>query len=103
MSNETVTKAIHRMGFGGEMTGHGFRSMASTLLNDARRPDGTRLWDSDAVERQLSHKDRNQIRSAYNRGQYLDERRRMLQWWADYLDRLKEGGKVIPIRAGVTA
>ncbi|WML90867.1 integrase arm-type DNA-binding domain-containing protein [Thiothrix lacustris] len=103
MSAETVNKAVQRMGFAGEMTGHGFRSMASTLLNDARRPDGSRMWDSDAIERQLSHKDRNQIRSAYNRGQYLDERRRMLQWWADYLDRLKEGGKVIPIRASVTA
>lgn len=103
MSNETVTKAIHRMGFKGEMTGHGFRSMASTLLNDMRRPDGSRMWDIDAIERQLSHKDRNQIRAAYNRGGYIEERRRMLQWWADYLDRLKEGGQVLPFRTAAGA
>ncbi len=103
MSNETVTKALHRMGFKGEMTAHGFRSMASTLLNDMRRPDGSRMWDADAIERQLSHKDRNQIRSAYNRGEYLEERRRMLQYWADYLDRLKEGGQVVPFRPALGA
>ena len=98
MSTETVTKAVCRMGFKGEMCGHGFRSTASTLLNDMRRPDGSRMWDSDAIERQLSHKDRNSIRAAYNRGEYIEERRRMLQWWADYLDRLKEGGQVISFR-----
>lgn len=99
MSNETVTKAIYRMGFKGEMSAHGFRSMASTLLNDMRRPDGGRMWDSDAIERQLSHKDKNVIRSAYNRGQYLEERRRMLQHWADYLDQLRTGAQVIPFRS----
>jgi integrase len=98
MSNETVTKAIHRMGFAGEMTGHGFRAMASTLLNDMRRQDGGRMWDADAIERQLSHKDSNQIRSAYNRGKYLEERRRMLQHWADYLDTLRDGAQVIKLR-----
>lgn len=103
MSNETVTKALYRMGFKGEMSGHGFRSMASTLLNDMRRPDGGRMWDVDAIERQLSHKDKDTIRSAYNRGQYLEERRRMLQYWADYLDQLQAGAQVIPfpITAGV--
>lgn len=98
MSNETITKAICRMGFKGEMTGHGFRSMASTLLNDMRRDDGSRMWDADAIEKQLAHKDKDHIRSAYNRGQYLEERRRMLQYWADYLDQLKEGAQVIPFR-----
>lgn len=91
MSNETVLKALHRMGFKGQMTGHGFRSTASTLLNDMRRPDGLRMWDADAIERQLSHKDRDAVRAAYNRGDYLEERRRMLQYWADYLDKLKQG------------
>jgi integrase len=98
MSSETVTKAIHRMGFAGEMTGHGFRAMASTILNDVRRPDGGRMWDADAIERQLSHKDSNQIRSAYNRGQYLEERRRMLQFWADYLDTLRDGAQIIQLK-----
>lgn len=101
-SNETVTKAIYRMGFKGEMSAHGFRSMASTLLNDMRRPDGGRMWDSDAIERQLSHKDKNVIRSAYNRGQYLEERSRMLQHWADYLDQLRTGAQLIPFHSTVT-
>lgn len=57
LSKDTVLRAIYRMGFQGEMSAHGFRSMASTLLNDMRRPDGSRLWDRDAIERQLSHKD----------------------------------------------
>ena len=99
MSSETVTKALYRMGFKGEMSAHGFRSMASTLLNDMRRPDGGRMWDADAIERQLSHKDKNSIRGAYNRGQYLEERRRMLQHWADYLDQLRTGAQVIPFRS----
>ena len=98
MSKETVNKAVQRMGFHGEMTGHGFRGMASTLLNDMRRPDGARMWDSDAIEKQLSHKDRDSVRAAYNRGVYLDERRRMLQHWADYLDALREGGRIVPFR-----
>lgn len=98
MSSETVTKALYRMGFKGEMSAHGFRSMASTLLNDMRRPDGGRMWDADAIERQLSHKDKNTIRGAYNRGQYLEERRRMLQHWADYLDQLRAGAQVIQLR-----
>ena len=101
MSNETITKAICRMGFKGEMTGHGFRSMASTLLNDMRRDDGSRMWDADAIEKQLAHKDKDHIRSAYNRGQYLEERRRMLQYWADYLDQLKEGAQVITLLRSV--
>lgn len=98
MSNETVTKALQRMGFQGQMTGHGFRSMASTLLNEMRRPDGGRMWDKDAIERQLSHKDKDAIRAAYNRADYLEERRLMLQCWADYLDGLREGGKVLPFK-----
>lgn len=102
MSSETVTKALYRMGFKGEMTGHGYRSMASTLLNDMRRPDGGRMWDADAIERQLGHKDKDPIRSAYNRGQYLEERRRMLQHWADYLDQLQAGAQVIPFPSTVT-
>lgn len=99
MSDETVLKALYRMGFKGQMTAHGFRGMASTLLNSMRL-NGVRRWDADAIERQLSHKDKNAIRAAYNRADYLEERREMLQVWADHLDELKAGGQVIPFKSG---
>lgn len=83
MSDGTVNAALRRMGYTREqITGHGFRHTASTLLN------GHRKWSAEAIERQLSHKD-GSIRGIYNNAQYLDERREMMQWWADYLDRLK--------------
>jgi integrase len=65
-----------------EMCGHGFRSMASTLLNEQG-------WNRDAIERQLAHCPRDEVRAAYNHAEYLDERKRMMQGWADYLDILK--------------
>lgn len=83
MSENTVTTAILRMGYArGEMTGHGFRSMASTLLNEQG-------WHRDAIERQLAHSERDSVRAAYNYAEHLPERRRMMQAWADYLDGLK--------------
>jgi integrase len=95
MSNVAVLAALRRMGFASdEMTGHGFRSMASTLLNEQG-------WHRDAIERQLAHGERNKVRAAYNYAQHLPERRKMMRAWADYLDALKadEGAKVIPINA----
>jgi integrase len=88
MSNVAVLAALRRMGFtSDEMTGHGFRSMASTILNEQG-------WHRDAIERQLAHGERNKVRAAYNFAQYLPERRRMMVAWADYLDSLKAtGGK----------
>ena len=74
------------------MTPHGFRSAASTLLNEQG-------WNRDVVERQLAHVEGNKVRAAYNRAEFLPERRRMMQWWADFLDGLKAGAKVTPIRA----
>lgn len=93
MSENTVTAALRRMGYtGDEMTGHGFRSMASTLLNEQG-------WAPDVIERQLAHAERNKVRAAYNHAQYLPERRKMMQAWADYLDALRTApGKVVPIR-----
>ena len=83
MSENTVTAALRRMGYSGdEMTGHGFRSMASTLLNEQG-------WNRDAIERQLAHGERDAVRAAYNYAQHLSERREMMQAWADYLDLLK--------------
>lgn len=84
MSENAVNVSLRRLGFAAdEMTGHGFRSTASTLLNESR------LWQPDAIEVALAHKDRNKVRGTYNRGRYWDERVEMAQWWSDYLDKLK--------------
>ncbi|HKT28779.1 tyrosine-type recombinase/integrase [Dyella sp.] len=82
LSENTLNAALHRMGFKGEIVAHGFRHMASTALNEAG-------WSEDAIERQLAHKDKNFIRATYNKAQYLEERRAMMQAWADYLDKLR--------------
>lgn len=85
MSDATVTAALRTMGFSAEeMTGHGFRSMASTRLNESG------LWSVDAIERQLAHQEQDSVRAAYNYAEYLPERRRMMQWWADCLDGLRD-------------
>ena len=90
LSDHTITAALRNMGYtDGEMCAHGFRGMASTRLNEMRKPDGGRAWDSDVIERQLAHTDKNVVRRAYNRADYLEERREMLQAWADYLDTLR--------------
>ena len=91
MSENTVNAALRRLGYSKEeMTGHGFRSMASTLLNEIG-------WNRDAIERQLAHAERSGVRAAYNYAEYLPERRKMMQAWADHLDALRESGKVVPI------
>jgi len=83
MSNNTLNAALRRLGYGpDDMTAHGFRSMASTLLNELG-------WTSDAIERQLAHGERDGVRAVYNYAQYLPERRRMMQAWSDYLDHLR--------------
>ena len=85
MSNNAVLSALRRMGYTREeMTGHGFRSMASTLLNEQG-------WNRDAIERQLAHAERNNVRAAYNYAEFMPERKKMMQAWADYLERLKAG------------
>ena len=93
MSENTLNAALRRLGYTtDEMTAHGFRAMASTLLNEQGFPP-------DVIELQLAHVERNKVRAAYNRAQRLPERRKMMQAWADYLDGLKAGGaKVTPIR-----
>jgi integrase len=83
LSENALTAALRRMGYTGEqMTWHGFRAMASTLLNE-------RGFAPDVIELQLAHRERNEVRAAYNRAQRLDERRAMMQRWADYLDELR--------------
>ena len=89
MSENTVLGALRRLGYtSDQMTGHGFRSLASTLLNEQG-------WNRDAIERQLAHAERNNVRAAYNYAEYLPERQKMMQAWADYLDRLASESNVV--------
>lgn len=90
ISNNTMLFALYRLGYKGKMTGHGFRAVASTILNETG-------FNPDVIERQLAHCERNEIRGAYNRAEYLPERKRMMQHWADYLDSIEAGAKVIPL------
>lgn len=93
MSENTINAALRRLGFGKhEMTAHGFRAIASTLLNESGK------WSADAIERALAHKDKDHIRAAYHRGAHWQERVAMAQWWADYLDQLCKGGDVVALR-----
>ena len=80
MSENAVLYALYRMGYHSRTTGHGFRHTASTILNECG------LFNGDAIERQLAHVQGNKVRGAYNHAEYLPERRKMMQWWADYLD-----------------
>ncbi len=85
MSENSINMALRRMGFGkDEMTAHGFRSMASTLLNESG------LWSPDAIEKALAHDIGSSVRGSYHRGSHWDERVRMAQWWSDYLDQLRD-------------
>jgi integrase len=81
MSENTMLYALYRMGYHSRTTGHGFRSTASTILNEHD-------FRADVIERQLAHSEQNSVRAAYNHAQYLPERRKMMQWWADYLDKV---------------
>jgi integrase len=92
MCENTINLALRRMGYTHEeMTGHGFRSMASTSLNEQG-------WHPDLIELQLAHAERNSVRAAYNKAQRLPERRKMMQAWADYVDNLRAGANVVPLR-----
>jgi len=93
MSENTINVALRRLGYGkDEMTGHGFRSMAASRLNEMG-------WNADAIERQLAHAESNKVRAAYTHAaQYLEERTRMMQAWADYLDGLRSGAKVVAFK-----
>ena len=94
MSENTVNAALRRLGFDkAEMTGHGFRSAASSMLNECG------LWHADAVERQLAHVDNDSVRRAYARADFWDERVKMMAYWADRLDAMRRGAEVIALRA----
>lgn len=91
LSNNTMLFALYRLGFKGKMTGHGFRAVASTILNETG-------FRADVIERQLAHCERNAVRAAYHRAEYLLERTTMMQQWADMLDDLVDGVQVIPLQ-----
>ena len=79
-----MNAALRRLGYGkDEVTAHGFRATASTLLNESG------LWHADAIERQLGHMESNDVRRAYARGEHWEERIRMMQWWADRIDEMR--------------
>ena len=91
MSNNTILGALKRMGYKGRMTGHGFRGLASTVLHEQG-------YAHEHIELQLAHAPRNAVSAAYNHALYLEPRARMMQDWADFLERTQRGGKVLPIR-----
>lgn len=94
LCRESLGAALRRMGYRGEQTAHGIRTTASTLLHEFG-------FNSDVIERQLAHAERNKVKKAYNRAAYLPERRAMMQHWSDYLDNLKEeGANVVFLRHG---
>lgn len=92
MSNGTILGALKRMGYQGRMTGHGFRGVASTILHELG-------FEHAHIELQLAHQERNQVSAAYNFATYVPQRRKMMQVWADHLDQLRQGAKILPLRA----
>ena len=93
MSENTVNAALRRLGYTSDnMTAHGFRAMASTLLNESGK------WSSDAIERALAHKDKDAVRAAYHRGAHWAERVEMATWWGEYLGILRNGAEIVPFR-----
>ena len=94
MSENTINAGLRRLGYSSdEMTAHGFRAMASTLLNESGK------WSPDAIERALAHGDADKVRAAYHRGEHWQERVEMAQWWSDYLDELRRGDETALIGA----
>ena len=97
MSENTINAGLRRLGYStDQMTGHGFRAMASTLLNESGK------WNPDAIERALAHRDTDKVRAAYHRGAHWQERVEMAQWWSDHLDTLRRGARIVslPVRQG---
>ena len=95
MSENTLNAALRRLGYAkGEMTSHGFRAMASTLLNESGK------WTPDAIERALAHADSDGVRGAYHRGAHWQERVKMMRWWSDHLDSLRAGARILKFSKG---
>ena len=86
MSENTLLFALYRLGYRGKMTGHGFRALASTVLNSATDKKGRRMFDKDWIERQLAHKETDDIRAAYNRAEYFEQRTAMMHWYSHWIE-----------------
>ena len=92
MSSNTMLYALYRMGYHGRATTHGFRGVASTILNESN------LFNRDWIERQLAHVERNEVRRAYNAAEWMPDRRRMMQWWADHITAMAlEADNIVPL------
>ncbi len=91
MSNNTILKALERIGYKGRMTGHGFRGLASTILHEQG-------FNHEHIELQLAHAPRNAVSATYNHALYLEPRAKMMQEWADYLEQTQRGGKMLLFR-----
>lgn len=91
MSNNTILKALERLGYKGCMTGHGFRALAMSSIKEKLG------YRHEVVDRQLAHAPANKVDAAYDRAKFLDDRRKMMQEWADYLDGISDHGKVIHV------
>lgn len=92
LSENTFNGALARMGYKGIATAHGMRTLFSTCANEAG-------WNGDLIEKQLAHEERDDVRAAYNRAKHVSERAKLMQWWADHLDKLRAGAEVIPFKA----
>jgi integrase len=93
MSENTLNAALDRLGFTSDiMTGHGFRTTASSMLNECG------LWNADAIERQLAHVDNDNVRRAYHRAEYWEERVKMMSYWANRVDAMRRGGEILPFK-----
>ncbi len=88
LSNGTILKSLNGMGFEGKATVHGFRGVFSTIANEVG------FFDKDAIERQLAHRERNKVRAAYHRSEYLKERKRFMIWWGAWLEAIEKSGKL---------
>ena len=96
ISKESINQVIELLGYKGRLTGHGFRHTMSTILHEQG-------YNSAWIETQLAHVDKNSIRGTYNHAKYLDGRREMLQWYADYMDNLERDGNVVHREFGCRA
>lgn len=96
ISGETINKALKSLGFEGKQTGHGFRGLASTLMNERSG------FNPDAIERQMAHVVGSKVRRAYNHAQHMEQRRQLMQWWADFIDQ-QSGANVIRLRGEAVA
>jgi integrase len=92
LSDGTLNSALARMGYKGIATAHGFRTLFSTCANEAG-------WNRDYIEKQLAHTDRDEVRSAYNRAQWIEERAKLMQWWANRIDQLSKGAEIVSFKA----